>query len=155
MDEAIYETTPLRAIPALFVGAAVGTAIIVLALAVSGAVVDGTQVAALPRQTFNTSFIIMPLVFIVFASGAVFIAGPCWWVLHRMGRRTRYDAMLLGGLLCAAASFVPPIEAITHLTFRDLREFAVSFVVMAFAGAVAGLVVWRISYRAVPDEAEA
>jgi hypothetical protein len=148
----IYETTPFRAIPALFAGAVVGTVIVVFALALSGAVVDGTAASLLPDRMFNTSFILAPFVFIVFAAGAVFIAGPCWWVLHRMGRRTRWDAMLLGALLCAAAGFVPPIAAISHLTLGHLTEFALVFVVMAVAGALAGLAVWRLAYRALPDD---
>ncbi len=150
MNEAIYETTPFRAIPALFAGAVVGTVIVVFALALSGAVADGTAASLLPDRMFNTSFILAPFVFVVFAAGAVFIAGPCWWVLHRMGRRTRYDAMLLGALLCAAASFAPPIAAIPHLTIGPLAEFAASFAVMALAGAVSGLAVWRLAYRAAP-----
>lgn len=150
MDEAVYETTPLRAIPALFAGAAAGTAVITLALALLGAIADRTAPGQVPLQLFNASFILAPYVFMVFAACAVFVAAPCWWVLHSMGRRTRWDAAALGALLGAAASFVPPIHAMAYLTRSDLRDVVAGFVIMAAAGAVAGFAFWRLAYRAGP-----
>ncbi|MGE0665891.1 MAG: hypothetical protein AB7O49_04955 [Sphingomonadales bacterium] len=147
MDNSTYETTPFRVIPALFAGAAAGSACAVLALSLGGALVDGTATSLLPRQVFNTSFMLAPFVFFVFAAGGLFVAGPCWWVLHRMGRRTCYDAMLAWAMLCAAAGLVPPIEAVSRQALGDPWRF----VVMATAGLVSGLVFWRIAYRSMPD----
>ncbi len=142
MEDAVYETTPLRAIPALFGGAAAGTAIIVLALAVLHAAAEqsGTAVAI---QVLNAAVIMMPLVFMFVFVGAVFAAVPAWWVLHRLGRRGRTDAVILGALLCAAGAHLPVFR--DHFAMPQGEPAATA--VMVIAGAVSGMVMWRIAYR--------
>lgn len=149
MDEASYETTIFRAVPALLAGSLAGASVIVLGMAVAGVIDDGTATGLIPRQIFNTAVILAPMVFMTFAAGALFIAVPCWWVLHRMGRRTRRESVLLGVILCAAFGIVPLVEMVSTDSGASL-EVAAAFAVMAVAGAVAGMTVWRIAYRLHP-----
>jgi len=155
MTGADYETTIFRAVPALLAGSMAGAAVIVVAMAVAGVIDDGTAPDLIPGQMFNTAVILTPLVFMTFAAGALFLAVPCWWVLHRMGRRTCREAVLLGVLLCGACGFVPLGEMVSTGNGKAALEVAVAFAVMAVAGAVAGLTIWRIAYRVLPAAAQA
>ena len=142
MAEPRYETTPFRAIPALFAGAATGTVIIVLALSLSVAMVK-PGAFSLPWQVFNMSFMLAPFVFFVLGTAALFVAGPCLWVLHGMGRRGRLDIMAVWGLVFAAAGLVPPIAAVALQGLGDPWRF----LAMGLAGTISGLIFWRIAYR--------
>lgn len=143
MDDTVYETTPLRAIPALFGGVAAGTAIIVLALAGLHAAAEQSG-ASIVIQVLNAAVIMMPLVFMFVFVGTLFAAVPAWWVLHRMGRRGRADAMILGALLCTAGAHLPVFQD----NFALPQGEPVAAAVMAAAGALSGLTMWRIAYRA-------
>lgn len=150
MTGADYETTIFRAVPALLAGSIAGSVVIVVAMAVAGVIDDRTALSLIPGQMFNTAVILAPMVLATFAAGALFIAVPCWWVLHRMGRRTRREAVLLGVVLCGAFGFVPLEEMVSTGDSGAVLEVAAAFAVMAVAGAMAGLTVWRIAYRLHP-----
>jgi hypothetical protein len=148
MAGADYETTIFRAVPALLGGAVAGASIVVLFLAIAGVIDDGTAPGLIPGQLFNTAFMLAPMVFMTIAAGALFVAVPCWWVLHRMGRRTRGEAALLGLILCSAFGFVPLDDMMSAgVTPRGALEAGAAVAVLALAGAVAGLTIWRIAYR--------
>jgi len=131
MTVADDRTTIARAVIAVLAGSFAGSALIVLSLTLDGVIADGKTVTAVPGQIFNMAIILVPLVFIAFTAAALFIAVPCWSVLHLMGRRTWVEAMLLGGLIGCAVSLLPgPGHAPT----------------LVFSGMIAALTAWRAAY---------
>jgi len=42
--------------------------------------------------------------FILFTVGLAFVGAPAWWLLHRLGRRSWFDALLLGFFLTFVCS---------------------------------------------------
>ncbi|MBS0298169.1 MAG: hypothetical protein JSR45_17860 [Proteobacteria bacterium] len=88
------------------------------------------------------------------------LALPVWWALDRRGVRQWWVAALVGGLGGGGAatalmawslyrkSIAMPPGGMTWL-------LGAPALISAVAGAVMGLVVWRIAYRRVPDAAEA
>lgn len=134
MTDTDDELTIASAILAVLAASFMGTALLVLYVTTYGAIADGTAAAVVPRQIFNMAIILWPPVFIAFAAAAIFIAGPCWAVLHLMGRRTWIEAAVLGALTaCAAVLLVP---GLTHMTM------------LVVSGTIAALTAWRVTYGA-------
>lgn len=79
----------------------------------------------------------------VFCVGLALFGLPAWFVLHRIGRRSRTDAAVVGGVLSA----VPPAALIIAAGGLDDPWALVSGLVVAGAGVVAGLTFHCIAYR--------
>jgi hypothetical protein len=125
--------TIARIILAVLAASFVGSVLVVLSTAVAGAISDGTAVGTVPLQIFHMAIILLPLVFIASAAIALFIAAPCWTVLHLMGRRSWVEAAILGGSIACAVSLLPgPGHAPT----------------LAGSGMVAAVTAWRVVYGA-------
>jgi hypothetical protein len=165
-----YETTPFRAAVALPTGALAGSALIIGGVLGPMAFLksdsghlpggDGGGLMALSQ--------VAGISLIAFVLGMLVLAMPAWWVLHRAGRRTWLDAALLGvGLslaVCAALSLLQfmgpgslgPYTAFDaggatvingRLTPHGWAERGKGMAWVAFASAVAAVIVWRIAYR--------
>jgi hypothetical protein len=165
-------TTFPRALLALVGGAVVGAWVFVLEIAVLLAL-RPSKLGEINEYVGTTSaelfILIAAFSFIFFAAGLLIVGAPFWWVLHRFGRRTWLDAVVLGAAL-GAAGFVamvmwnpewPALSLISFLTeeFGGLtasngrlsgqgwEALVRGAVGIAIAGALAGLALWRIAYR--------
>lgn len=174
-----YVTTIPRALLALAGGAVTGTVAflleIVLFLAVRPYKLE--EINDYLGTTTSDLFLVFTIYGFVFFAGGLFVAGaPAWWCLHRLKRRNWYDAVGLGVALGAAGflavglwdpnwaglsviSFLTEefggITAVNDQLSTDGWEalFRGPFIIGA-AGALAGLVIWKIAYRkSVPESA--
>jgi uncharacterized PurR-regulated membrane protein YhhQ (DUF165 family) len=169
MISTAYETTVLRVGLALWVGAVVGTCFIVIAM-VAPAVVYPTHSGAV--DSFLRLVALIALVsFMCFSVGLAFIGAPAWWLLHRFGRRSWLDALLLGFfltfvctvLLLAQDSLWPTpgsnFQASdsggatvinNRLTAHGWANIIKMAALVAVAGGGAALAMWRVAYRKRP-----
>lgn len=89
----------------------------------------------------------LPLVFFfacpIWLAGLVVIGGPCWWLLHRSGARSRWTAPLAGALLTlsVAGGYVAlsPSDG-------DSIEAWMFVAGLTAIGAVAGRVLAKVAY---------
>jgi hypothetical protein len=89
----------------------------------------------------------LPLVFFfacpVWLAGLTVIGGPCWWILHRSGVRSRWTAPLVGALLTLSVA-----GGYVALSPSDADSIeAWTFVAgLTAIGAVAGRVLAKVAY---------
>jgi hypothetical protein len=147
------QTTPLRALGALAVGA--GFAGVLTAAIMAAPFSGGTALLPVAAGAF-----ILPAG-VTFFVGLLVLGAPLWLAAHRMGRRSVWDAIFLGAVLTAAVFFAltwgggPDEEILRRFdaqaraeALRGMRLARTSIVVvMALIGAATGALIWRIAYR--------
>jgi hypothetical protein len=172
MDRPDYVTTFPRALLALLGGAVVGALTFLLELAVLLAIRPNKldemseYVGAGPSDLI---YLLILAVCIFFAGGLLVFGAPVWLILHRLGRRKWFYAAAVGAVLCAAGFvamclYNPEWEALSLVSFMT-EEFggltarggqftgqgwaalAKGAFMLALAGSLAGLTLWRIAYR--------
>jgi hypothetical protein len=155
-----YETTLRRAALALLAGAAAG-ATIVTALHLD------LMVRLFRTLTDTVQFVgfISSIYLVLFVSGLLVLGVPAWWPLHRLGRRNRMHAIILGATL-TLVSYVAFSQFSWHVLMKPffgpwpvvwlwtggrwpgygptIVEGAIWY---AFVGSLVGLLIWRIAYR--------
>lgn len=164
-----YEFRPSRVYMAVLAGAVVGgvsTALLMLLGSIWQIGASGhDEWLRLRNQTLLFSI----LGSIVFFVGIVALGVPGWIAMHRLGRRQWYDAVVLGALLAflgdLAMSYGPlvlhspgsdysawdgGVATVIHyrLTAQGWRFLFEGALLEAVAGALAGLTIWGIAYRA-------
>src|SRR4051812_32030523 len=167
-----YVTNFGRAFLALLGGALVGSLVFLLELGILLAVRPnkmGEMTEYLGMDRVGLIQLVVIAVFIFFTGGLVIVGTPFWFLLHRLGRRSWFYAVALGAVLGAAGFVVmvmwnpewPALSLVSFmteefggLTARDgqLTGEGWSALVrgalgIGFAGAMAGLVLWKIAYR--------
>ena len=128
------ETTLGWATVGLLAGAATGAVLTSLLYAVAGAV-EGVAGAVV----ILSGLFALPISFLIWLIGLVVIAGPGWWVLHRVGARSQEAAMMYGGGLTFV---VLAILSVGGANPAGLTGAAI----MAGVGVAVGWVVARIAY---------
>lgn len=73
------------------------------------------------------------------AAGLLLIGGPAWILLHRMGLRARFHAMVIGALLAGGAGYV--LGALAYAPFPTAW-----FVAFALIGMGVGWLIWSLCY---------
>jgi hypothetical protein len=98
--------------------------------------------------------------------GSLLLAAPAWWLLHRLGQRTPIQAAIWGAILSpvsylgwswwswrfltAVGKGPSPIsDSLGAGYWPAMIESAAWF---SIAGAIVGLVLWRIAYRPARNE---
>lgn len=109
----------------------------------------------------------LPLVALAFlALASLLLAVPAWWLLHRLGQRSAIHAAIWGAILgpvsylaCRelnwrflAAHFMGPAPVSDSLVAGYWPAMIESAVWFSIAGAIVGLVMWRIAYRPARNE---
>lgn len=172
MQRADYVTTFPRALLALLGGAVTGALVFLLEIAVLLAIRPSKlgEMADYVGFTNESLILIIALFAFIFFAGGLLLAGaPVWFLLHRLGFRNWPYAVGVGGGL-GAAGFIamvmwnpewPALSLISFLTEefggltaangqlnREGWEALVRGTIgIAFAGALAGFVLWKIAYR--------
>lgn len=167
MSEAVYCTTLARAALALVVGAMVASPLTMLVLLGPAIAEDAGQLNEyLPQLAF-----VLIAAAIVYAIGLVFLAAPCWLLLHRQGHRSWRVAAALGGALGFVVTFLLyvsptfPIRpegssssfggsegmlvednVVTALGWTTFLGYSVVYGLLC---SVIGILIWRIAYRRV------
>jgi hypothetical protein len=175
-------TTIPRALLALVGGAVVGTLVFLLELGVLLALRPNKfpEMAEFVGTTYlDITWLTTSAVFTFFAGGLLLVGAPIWALLHFLRLREWYVAVALGAGLCAAgffvmalwnADFTPAISLVSFLTeefgglvwnneenrFNPEGWQAIwrGTALIALAGGLAGLALWKIAYRrARPQQA--
>lgn len=167
MAHAVYETTLPRAAAALFVGQLTGGSLVtawVLGEALYAAASQPGDLALGVASLFLTGAAVTG----TFGLGLALLAAPLWYVLHRLGWRGPLAAAVLGWVLtfCTVAGprtlwslivnagdkftigdngGAEMIEGV--LTRHGWSNILGSAAEIGVAGAIVGLVVWRVAYR--------
>ncbi len=152
-----------RALLALAIGAVCGTCL-TLFEAVSGIPVPALRVplGALVYPPRNMVEILQLLEIVamfamgMYSVGLVIVGAPVWYVLHRLGKRTPVDAALTGATLTFFFCFVLDNDLLDRLQHLGRYPMSAYGWLMAgeraawFAatGAIVGLTVWWVAYRA-------
>lgn len=158
----LYETSVLRAVLALIVGAVAGGVIVSAVLSISF-----TMDAPGARFSPALALLIFVYAFVVWGAGLFAIAPLPWIALHVTHRRGWPYAVILGGL----ATFVTMLAFLTNgfglvnrsgfsatdavgptwidgwITGRGWLEAAEMAGIVALIGTVVGFAVWRVAYR--------
>ena len=150
-------TTPARAVTALLLGAVfAGTVTAALAVLLTYAPGPGGVGLADLFRAFAVATVA------TFLAGLVVIAAPAWALAHRLGRRSVWDAVVLGAVLSGSAYFVfavstgPPgaddLEAFTGEQRTQLLRYHWTAVAtfslgIAVIGGATGALIWRLAYR--------
>jgi len=140
---------PPSVVDAVFASAATGAGVIGVAFALSivaptileGGIPPGELPYALANLVLFTGYALF-CAFLVFCVGLGLIGLPAWFVLHRMGRRSRTDAAIAGGALSA----IPTAALITAAGGLSDPSALMSGLVVTGAGIVAGLAFRRAAY---------
>jgi|GEM_PF-1695458 hypothetical protein len=164
MDSTQYETSTVRMMFGLVIGAAVGSLALVTEINIEMLLRGESVPPGLLVQSLGMSI----LVFVVFAGGMVIVGGPIWAVLHSLGRRGWLDALLLGGLSSSLVSLAIALLPLllmpahstysasegghdtvvnNHLTSFGWEMYLKQSALIGLAGALAGWMVWRVAYR--------
>jgi hypothetical protein len=150
LKSAEYKTTLLRAAISLAVGAVVG------ALLVSAWMMAAELDQPVPSLSaaLDGAVWIFAYAFAVWAIGLVVVAPIPWLILHDMNYRTWPVAVIVGAVLTFMVTVVIAVAFLVdvpHLMqgYGNARQLTVSVIVaglFGFAGAVVGVVVWRVAY---------
>lgn len=173
MKHAKYAITIPRAMAAMLTGAAVGTLVFLLELAIFVALEPYKfgEIASV-AGTSNTQLILMFFGYVsaFFVGGVLIVGAPIWRLLHYFGRRNWFDSLCLGAVL-SAAGFVllsllnPNWQGLSLISFLTedfggitaindrLTEDGWSALFrgsigIAVAGAAAGFAIWKVAYGA-------
>jgi hypothetical protein len=158
------ETTLRRAALALLAGAVCGS-VLITALHLG-------QISRLGRTWTGTAQIaafISSVYFVLFAFGLLVLAAPAWWLLDRLGQRSRAQAIIFGVALTLASYlaysqfsrhflgklFYGPAPIVWASGFTRGLRGSLPYQLVLFEGAVwysitgclLGLLIWRIAYR--------
>jgi hypothetical protein len=172
MTKRRYETTMMRAVESLAVGAGVMSILILIWSGFDVLTAPGTTTWGLGMLPGIFGFVVVCLwlFYVVCAIGLAAIASPAWWLLHKLGRRNWIDAILLGAVLSYGAPFAlslldspqsgPPWQNSSGdytLIYHPPRkpkwlETALSPVPLGVIGAMTGFVIWCRAYRRVDAE---
>ena len=139
---------PPSVVDAVFASAATGAGVIAIAFALSlvaptileGGIPPGELLYALANLVLFTGYALV-CAFVVFCVGLGLAGLPAWFVLHRMGRRSRTDTAIAGGVLSA----IPPAALIIATGGLNDPSALISGLVVTGAGIVAGLVFRRVA----------
>jgi hypothetical protein len=149
--------TPGRALAGLGLGAIWGASFVSLGV---GAMLVGLQLASLEvSSTLSVVplLVVMMLVafvvaFVAWFAGLLIVGAPGWWVLHRLGLRSRWAYAALGLILApagyAAWSVLIGLPWISPI--QTLKNGLVLDAALAAIGAVVGWVVAASAYRPEP-----
>lgn len=172
MGSVRYVTTIRRAILALICGALAGTLAFLLELWILLAIRPNKLEEVneyLGTADADIYTFVVQYGFIFFAGGLFLVGGPVWALLHRLGLRRWFYAVGLGAVLGSAAyviyglwnqqwvglmliSFLTEeFGGITYsnggLTNDGWEALYRGVIIIAVAGVVAGLTIWRVAYR--------
>lgn len=137
------ETTLGRAAWALCLGALAGAALVGLGW---GALAGIQQIGSRQTGGLPGGLIIVGLAFgfavVTYAAGLALAAAPLWALLHAIGVRSWWAAMLLGAFLNGGV-----ILLVQGASIRRLPAIFVLDAAFALFGAIVGWVIWRAAYR--------
>lgn len=148
MTKPRYETTLGRAALALLAAAICGAAYLTILV-----LTDQIDFFALHAVAF-------------LGLGSLVLALPVWWLLHRLGQRTPFQAAICGATLSLvsylacrklnwrylAAHFMGPAPVSDSVGAGYWPAMIEAAVWVSIAGAIAALVMWRIAYRPARNE---
>ncbi|MFN3670014.1 MAG: hypothetical protein ACK4VY_11950 [Brevundimonas sp.] len=134
-------------VAALPASAAAGAGVVGVAFAAAMAVVAAGGMAPydLPYALFNLILftgLAFVSAFMVFSAGIFLFGLPIWVLLHRIGRRSRTDAMIAGGVLSA----IPPTALLIATGNLNDASAVAGVLSVALAGVAAGWTLHRVAY---------
>lgn len=144
-----------RVLSGLPLGATWGAGLVSLGV---GAMLVGLQLSS-PCPIEGLPSLLLPLIFmmlaafvvafVVWLAGLLVVGAPGWWVLHRLGLRSRWAAAALGFILapaaCAAWSVWIAWPEISPA--QTLKDGLVLDAILAGMGAIVGWIVIARAYR--------
>ena len=159
-----YQTTFLRAVLAVGAGAVAGAAMVTVWF-LAGA----SDLNYLRQYGFQAGVLIFINATVIWALGLVLVGAPLWAILHYYGKRNWTAAGALGAILTfvvtlglltngfgllvsgnlSASDAAGPIWVDSQLTAHGWAVALEVAVVCCIAGALVGLIVWRVAYRPV------
>ena len=111
----------------------------------------GAALAVLIRQPAMMIFAVpvFPFVLLVWFVGLVAVAGPGWWLLHRLGARCQQAAMIYGGgLTFVVIAGLGPLYTSSEVDLSERwRMILHTAGVFALIGLIVGWVVAKVAYE--------
>jgi hypothetical protein len=148
-----YRATLVRAVLAIPAGALIGGIVLALALQADN------------RPSAGSDWLILVTAYALVFLGGIMLISPLWWLLDRCGLRDWRLAALLGGVLTGAVFAAATLNGLADEMGGAERGLGERLQLMfegpwircvgaMIAGALAGLVVWRIAYRKSAEATE-